>query len=97
VKSKSRERSAGLKNILKKQGELMTEPIGSPSQLPPPQQTPSVITVSQQMQDQVIALADHLQKILADPTLASQSSFLSAFANNVSNLNQTTHQALLLR
>jgi hypothetical protein len=59
--------------------------------------TLNIPLLSKQMQDEVLTLADHLKKISEDPTLTNQHSFLSKFANNVSNLNQTVNQALTLK
>lgn len=79
----------------------MAEPIRSVPQptpaYPSPKAPPNVPALSKQMQDQVLKLADHLQKVLDDPTLASQQSFLKEFAYNVSHLNRTIDQALLVR
>ncbi len=79
----------------------MAEPIGPLPQPAPahgaPQALPNVPVLSRQMQDQVMTLADELQKILDDPTLATQRSFLSEFASNASHLNRTVDQALLVR
>jgi hypothetical protein len=80
----------------------MAEPIGPlpqpvPSQPMLPKAVPNVPVLSKQMQDQVLTLADHFQKVLDDPTLAMQRSFLNEFANNASDLNRTVDQALLVR
>jgi hypothetical protein len=64
---------------------------------PMPEAYANVPALSQQMRNQVSALADHLQKILDDPTLATQQTFLNEFVNNVSRLNRTVDQALLVR
>ena len=74
----------------------MSEPI-SPISQPTPQQSPNIPALSRQMQSQVMALADHLQKVMEDPSLATQSSFLNEFASNASHLNHTVEQAILVR
>jgi len=74
----------------------------SPIPQPPPshpalRSAPNVPALSKQMRDQVLNLADHLQKIMDDPTLATQQSFLNEFASNASNLDRTVDQAILVR
>ncbi len=73
----------------------MTEPIRPLSQ-PAPQQSPNIPVLSRQMQAQVMTLADHLQKVMADPSLATESGFLNEFASNASHLNHTVDQAILV-
>ena len=79
----------------------MAESISPIPQPPPAHPTqssaPNVPALSKQMRDQVLTLADHLQKIMDDPTLASEHSFLNEFASNVSNLDRTVDQSMLLR
>jgi hypothetical protein len=79
----------------------MAEPISPLPQPTPahpvPKALPNVPALSKQMQDQVMTLADQLQKVLDDPSLATQRSFLNEFASNVSHLNRTVDQALLVR
>lgn len=79
----------------------MPEPIAPLPPQPPSHPglnvTSNVPALSKQMQDQVLGLADHLQKIMDDPTLATQQSFLNAFASNASNLCQTVDQAIRVR
>lgn len=75
----------------------MVEPIGPIPYQAMSKETPNVPALSQQMQDQVLTLADHLQKVFEDPTLTTQRSFLNEFASNVSNLNRTVDQAFLVR
>jgi hypothetical protein len=79
----------------------MAEPIGplpQPTPLyPGPKAPPNVVALSKQMHDQALKLADQLQKVLEDPTLAAQQSFLKEFASNASHLNRTVDQALLVR
>lgn len=77
----------------------MSHPIG-PLTPPPssqPSDTPDVPLLSKQMQDQVLAMADQLQKVLDDPSLADQKTFLNDFVHNANQLNQTVEQALRLR
>jgi hypothetical protein len=79
----------------------MAEPIGPlpepfPSQLMP-KVVPNVSALSKQMQDQVLTLADHLQKVLDDPAVATQRSFLNEFVSNVANLSRTVDQAISVR
>ncbi len=64
---------------------------------PVPKALPNVPALSKQMQDQVLTLASQLQKILDDPTLTTQQTFLNGFASNTSHLNRTVDQALLVR
>jgi hypothetical protein len=78
----------------------MVEPIGPlphPTPLFGPKAPSNVVALSKQMHDQALKLADQLQKVLEDPTLASQQPFLKEFASNVSHLNRTVDQALLVR
>lgn len=79
----------------------MSHPIGPhtppPSPHPHPGSVPNVTALSQEMQKQVLTLADQLQKVLDDPSLTTQKTFLSEFAHNATTLNQTVEQALLVR
>ena len=78
----------------------MSEPIHGSSHLPLEplaSSSPNVPLLSGQMQTQVLEFADHLQKILQDPSLSAQASFLEAFRANVTHLNQTVEQAIRLR
>jgi hypothetical protein len=78
----------------------MAEPVGPLSQPLQPQQTSQILNVpalSRQMQDQVLTLADHLQKVKDDPTLSTHQPFLNEFVDNASHLSQTVNQAILVR
>ena len=78
----------------------MSEPIKGPSPIPlehAATSSPNVPLLSGQMQAQVLEFADHLQKILQDPSLSAQASFLEEFRVNVNHLNQTVEQAMRLR
>jgi hypothetical protein len=79
----------------------MAEPIRSIPEPTPthfePKTAPNVPALSKQMYDQVLTLADQLQKILDDSTLVKQQSFLNEVASNTARLNQTVDQALLVR
>jgi hypothetical protein len=68
----------------------MTEPIGPIFQPSPSLQGGSnAPALSRQMKEQVLMVADHLQKLKDDQSLASDPTFLSEFASNASKLNQT--------
>jgi hypothetical protein len=86
---------------LKKDKIIVAEPVGPIPEPLPAQQTlklvPNVPILSKQMHDQVLILADQLQRLLDDPSLAAQQQFLSEFIKNTSSLNQTVDQAILLR
>lgn len=77
----------------------MSHPIGPLT--PPPHGMPeaeaNVPLLSKQMQSQVLAMAEQLQKILDDPSLADQKTFLNDFVHNANQLHQTVEQALRLR
>jgi len=78
----------------------MSEPISGPSHIPLEPTTMSgqnVPLLSKQMQAQVLEFADHLQKIMVDPSLSAQEPFLQEFLANATHLNQTVEQAILLR
>jgi hypothetical protein len=78
----------------------MSESIQGPSRAPLEPITagsPNVPVLSKQMQTQVLEFADHLQKILQDPSLSAQAPFLEEFRANVTQLNQTVEQAARLR
>lgn len=70
----------------------MSEPVGPPSPLPPPQ-APNLPELAHQLHTQTITLADQLQQILNDPTLTTQSDFLQQIAGNATQLNQTVTHA----
>lgn len=72
-------------------------PLPPPSPQPVPGGSPNVPVLSKQMQDQVLTMADHLQKVLDDPSLSTQQSFLNEFVSNASNLNRTVDQAVQIR
>lgn len=78
----------------------MSEPIG-PSYGSPLQHTssgiPNVPVLSKQMQSQTMALAEQLQKILDDPSLSTQQSFLNEVTANGTQLSHTVEQAILIR
>lgn len=79
----------------------MSEPLAGPS-FNAPLQPPSIADhniplLSKQIQSQALALAGHLQKILDNPSLASQESFLKDFKECGNQLNQTVQQAVLVR
>jgi hypothetical protein len=94
-------RNAVQKNTTPKRGNVMTgsiSPLPQPfSPEPMPKGVPNVHLLANQMQDGVLTLADQLQKILEDPTLAAQKTFLDEFAHNSTALSQTVDQAILLR
>lgn len=76
----------------------MPEPIGPISQpFTPMQAGADVPVLAKQMKEQVTSMADQLQKLMEDPSLASHSSFLDEFVKNASKLNQTVDQANTLR
>jgi hypothetical protein len=76
----------------------MTEPIGPSHHIPlSPSTVANIPLLSNQMQKQVLALAEHLQKILEDPSLSTQESFLREVTTNGNQLNQTVEQSLLIR
>ncbi len=97
----SRARGTVQKNTTLKGDDDMAESIGPLSQPLPPEQkggaVPNVPLLSKQMQEQVLSLADQLQKVLEDPTLATQKTFLDEFAHHGTHLNQIVDQAILLR
>lgn len=57
----------------------------------------NVPLLSKQMQSQVSGLAELLQKVLDDPSLSTEGSFLQKFTENVNQLNKTVEQAALVR
>lgn len=78
----------------------MSEPIKGPSPIPlepTAANGQNVPLLSKQMQSQVLEFADHLQKILQDPSLSTQVPFLQEFLANANHLNQTVEQAIHLR
>ncbi len=77
----------------------MTEPIGPSSapMQPAASQAPNVPLLSKQMQSQALLLANQLQKILEEPSLSTQASFLQEVAGNGQKLNETIEQANLVR
>ena len=78
----------------------MSDAIGPSSHLPPPQTSPATANVPalvQQMQEQVLAVAENLQKILEDPSITEQPTFLQKMTNDASHLNRTVEQAINLR
>lgn len=78
----------------------MTEPIGSsykPSLHPSSIESQNIPRLSMQIQFQVLTLARQLQKILEDPSLSAQKTFLQELSTNVLGLNQTVEQANLVR
>jgi hypothetical protein len=79
----------------------MSEPISGGSYntplQPPVPSTLNVPLLSKQMQSQASTLADQLQKIVVDPSLSTQESFLHEFTENGNQLNQTVEQAILMR
>lgn len=77
----------------------MSDAVG-PSQPLPPQSTPATANVPalvQQMQNQVLAIAENLRKILEDPSITAQPSFLQKMTDDGSHLNLTVEQAIKLR
>jgi hypothetical protein len=76
----------------------MVEHIGPVSQpLHSHKAGPDVPVLAKHMKEQVSTMADQLQKLMEDPSLASHSSFLDEFAKNASKLNKTVDQASTLR
>jgi hypothetical protein len=77
----------------------MVDAIGPSYPLPPSQSSSSanVPALAKDMQAQTATLLDHLQKVLEDPTLSDQSSFLQIVADNVAQLNRTVEEAIKLR
>jgi len=76
----------------------MAEPIRPASQsLSSPQATANVPLLSKQMREEVTAMADQLQRLVNDPSLATQPSFLDEFAKNATQLNRTVDQAIQAR
>jgi hypothetical protein len=78
----------------------MTDPIGpshahSSSHIHPA--STDVPVLAKQMQNLSLRMADHLQKILDDPSLTEQSSFLQKMAEDIAKLNATVEQAIKLR
>lgn len=68
----------------------MAEPIGPIFQpIPSLQGEPNVPVLSKQMKEQVLMMADHLQKLKEDQSLAFNPFFLGEFVNNALKLNQT--------
>ncbi len=79
----------------------MSEPISGPLSPTPIEPTAvlgqNVPLLSKEMQTRVLQFADHLQKILVDPSLSAQLPFLQEFLANATQLNKTVEQAILLR
>lgn len=78
----------------------MSDAVGPSHHLPPPQSTPATANVPalvKQMQEQVLAIAENLQKILEDPSITEQPSFLQKMTDDGSRLNTTVEQAIKLR
>ncbi len=77
----------------------MSHPIGplTPPPHPPSGAETNVPLLSKQMQEQVLAMADQLQKVLDDPSLTGQKSFLDDFAKNAAKLQQTVEQAMKVK
>lgn len=78
----------------------MDAPIIGPSgqtPLEPSASSTNVPLLSKQMQEKALELASQLRKILDDPSLSSQTSFLQEFSANAKGLNQVVEQAQLLR
>jgi hypothetical protein len=78
----------------------MTDSIGPSYNLPPPRSetaTTNVPLLAKKMQNQVQNLAENLQKIVDDPSLTEQSTFLQKMSEDVSHLNLTVGQAIKLR
>jgi hypothetical protein len=76
----------------------MTEPMdpSSHAHMPPPAAL-NVPLLAKQMQEQTLTLAGQLQKILEDPSLSAQETFLREVTTNGSQLNKTVEQSLLIR
>jgi hypothetical protein len=77
----------------------MSDAIGPslPPSQPAPAATTNVPVLAKQMQTQVLTMADHLQKILEDPSLSEQPTFLQKMSEDGSHLNQTVEQATQMR
>lgn len=75
----------------------MTEPIHGPS----PEShihhihAENIPQLAQHVQTQVSVLADQLQKLLDDPSLSTQESFLNEVHANAMQLNQNVQRAIL--
>ena len=78
----------------------MTDAIGPSYNLPPPSApaaTTDVPALAKQMQTHVAVLSDSLQKVLEDPSLSEQPSFLQKMSEDVFHLNQAVEQAIKMR
>lgn len=75
----------------------MSEPVGSSLPLPSPQTAFDIPLIAQQLQEKISALSNTLEKVMTDPSLATQSSFLTTFANQTNQLNQVVEQSLKVR
>ncbi len=78
----------------------MSEPIRSPYKPPlhsSNAESQDIPRLSKQIRTQVLTLAQHLQKVLEDPSLSAQKTFLQELSTNVLGLNQTVEQANLVR
>lgn len=78
----------------------MADAIGPSYPLTPSQAastTANVPLIAKQMQVQVLTMAENLQKILDDPSLSEQPSFLKKIADDTAHLNQAVEQAVKLR
>ncbi len=79
----------------------MSEPVAGPSFNAPLQPSniadQNIPLLSKQIKKEALALADQLQKILENPSLSSQESFLKDFNECGNQLNKTVEQAVLVR
>lgn len=74
----------------------MTDAIGPSYNRLPPITPPAtdIPTLAKQLQTHIAALAENLQKILEDPTLSEQSSFLQKMSADGLHLHQDVEQAI---
>lgn len=75
----------------------MISPVGGPANYPPPTPQPetnNVLGQVRQMKSQIGNLTDQLNKLLAEPNEASNSTFLSQMAQHVKQLSDLVNQVL---
>ncbi len=56
-----------------------------------------VPALAKHMKEQVLTMAEQLQKLMDDPSLASHAPFLDKFVKNASKLNETIDESITLR